>query len=220
MFRNNFLFRTGLFMDADGGAAGGSGTAGSGNGDSSSSSGNGSGSTSSGSTDPKSMTFDEFLKQGTNQSEFDRRMNKGIETAVSKESARLRTVFDSKLDEQDRLSKMTDAERAAYQENKKTSALAQREAEITKRELLADAKNTFAEKGLPVTLADIVNYTSKENCDDSISKIEKAFKDAVAAAVEEKLKGDKPPKDAKTSETNKDKDEISKEVMNALKGVR
>ncbi len=44
-------------------------------------------------------------------------------------------------------------------------------------------------------LAEILNYTDAESCKSSMA-VEKAFQEAVEAAVEEKLKGGKPPKKA------------------------
>ena len=81
MYSNHFMPR----LSPDGGGAGGGEPA---NGNNPSSGG-----------DNKPMTFDEFLALPGNQAEFDRRMSKGIDTAVSNESARLKTVFDQQLDE-------------------------------------------------------------------------------------------------------------------------
>ncbi|MFR1309625.1 MAG: hypothetical protein ACLSCO_12630 [Gallintestinimicrobium sp.] len=41
-----------------------------------------------------------------------------------------------------------------------------------------------------------MNYTDAESCKSSMAAVEKAFQEAVEAAVEEKLKGGKPPKKA------------------------
>ena len=68
--------------------------------------------------------------------------------------------------------------------------------EITLEELMAEAKNTLTEKKLPLGLAEILNYTDAESCKSSMAAVEKAFQEAVEAAVEEKLKGGKPPKKA------------------------
>lgn len=45
-------------------------------------------------------------------------------------------------------------------------------------------------------MAEILNYTDAESCKSSMAAVEKAFQEAVEAAVEEKLKGGKPPKKA------------------------
>ena len=59
---------------------------------------------------------------------------------------------------------------------------------------MADAKNTLAEKKLPVGLAEVLNYADKDTCSKSIEAVETAFQEMVEAAVNERLKGDKPPR--------------------------
>ena len=61
---------------------------------------------------------------------------------------------------------------------------------------MAESKNTLAEKKLPVGLAEVLNYTDADSCNKSITAVEKAFQQAVEAAVNERLKGGKPPKKA------------------------
>ena len=61
---------------------------------------------------------------------------------------------------------------------------------------MAEAKNTLSEKKLPASLAEILDYSDADACNKSIETIEKAFQNAVEAAVEERLKGGKPPKRA------------------------
>ena len=54
---------------------------------------------------------------------------------------------------------------------------------------MAEAKNTLAEMKLPAALAEVLNYADADSCKKSIEAVEKAFQEAVSAAVEEKLKG-------------------------------
>lgn len=76
---------------------------------------------------------------------------------------------------------------------------------ITRKELMAEAKNTLAEKKLPVSLAEVLNYADADTCNDSISAVEKAFQEAVEAAVNERLKGGTPPKKAPEGENSLEK---------------
>ena len=87
-------------------------------------------------------------------------------------------------------------QKAQYEREKKEKELSAREAEITKRELSAQAKETLAEKGLPIQLADILNYTDADSCQKSMDAVEKAFKEAVDKAVKDKLAGGAPMKKA------------------------
>ncbi len=161
-------------------------------------------------SDNKPVSFDNFLKTGSNQAEFDRRVNKAIETAKEKWNI----LMDDKVSEAEKLAKMTAAEKQQYLEQKRQKELDDREAEITKRELMATAKNTLTDKKLPIGLADILVYTDADACNSSITAVEKAFNAAVEAAVEERLKGDDPMKKAPDG----GKKTMEQEVANALKG--
>ena len=195
------------YLAADGGAGGGAGADG-GNGD-----GNG------GADDGKDkpLTFDEFLKQGGNQAEFDKRLQKAIDTAVTNAREKWKTLTDDKISEAEKLAKMTEAEKQQYLTAKKEKELADRESAITKRELMATAKNTLAEKKLPLELADLLIYSDAKSCNDSIAKMEKTFNAAVEAAVKEKLKGGDPMKKAPGSG---DRSDLEKQVMAAMNGGR
>ena len=146
-----------------------------------------------GSEDSKGMSFDDFLKEGGNQAEFDRRMQKAIQTSLTKEKEKWQAMTDDKLSEAEKLAKMTKEEKAQYMQQKKEKELSDREAAITRKELMAEAKNTLAGKNLP---QEVLNYADAESCNKSIAAVEKAFQSAVQAAVEERLKGKDPMKKA------------------------
>jgi len=144
----------------------------------------------------KTKTFDDILKEGSFQAEFDRRVQKALGTAKEKWSA----LMDDKLSEAEKLSKMNKEEKAEYLHQKQEKDIQDREAAITRRELMAEAKNSLAEKKLPTSLAEVLNYADADSCSKSIAAVEKVFQEAVQAAVEEKLKGGKPPKKAPSQE--------------------
>lgn len=149
-----------------------------------------------GSEGSKGMSFDDFLKEGGNQAEFDRRMQKAIQASLTKEKEKWQAMTDDKLSEAEKLAKMTKEEKAQYMQQKKEKELSDREAAITRKELMAEAKNTLAGKNLPQELAEVLNYADAESCNKSIAAVEKAFQSAVQAAVEERLKGKDPMKKA------------------------
>lgn len=142
------------------------------------------------------VSFDDFLKGEGNQAEFDRRVQMAIDTALENAKAKWQAMTDDKLSEAEKLAKMTKEEKAEYMHQKREKELSDREMAITRKELMAEAKNTLAEKKLPAGLAEVLNYTDADSCSKSISAVEKAFRAAVEAAVEERLKGGKPPKKA------------------------
>ncbi|MDY2653923.1 MULTISPECIES: DUF4355 domain-containing protein [Eisenbergiella] len=188
--------------DGDGAGAGGESSNGGGTGDGNTGEGNGG-------NQPKS--FDDWLAANKEyQAEFDRRTQKALNTQKDK----LEVLYSEKTTEAEKLAMMTKEEKAQYLAQKHEKELAEREAGITRRELMAEAKNTLAEKKLPVGLAEVLNYTDADSCNKSITAVEKAFQEAVQAAVEEKLKGGKPPKAAPGSNET----DLAKQVEKLMRG--
>ena len=74
--------------------------------------------------------------------------------------------------------------------------LIEREKAVLKRELRADALDKLKEAGLPVSLADLVDYSDEESYTASFERVRGAFepaiKEAVTKARTEMLKGSSP----------------------------
>lgn len=141
-------------------------------------------------------SFDDLLKDPKNQSEFDKKIAKALETAKGKwEADSAKKIEDAKT-EAEKLAKMNADQKAEYERQKSMVELAKREKDINTRELKAAAYETLAEKGLPKDLANILNYESAETCNQSIEAVQKAFQSAVEKAVNERLRGGNPPKGA------------------------
>lgn len=177
--------------------------------------GNGGGASGTGDEGNEPQSFDDFLKTGGNQAEFDRRVQKAVNTAVTNAQEKWQALTDDKLSEAEKLAKMTKEEKAQYMQQKKEKELSEREAAITRKELMAEARNTLAGDGLPQELAEVLNYTDADAYKKSMETVKAAFQKAVEAAVEEKLKGGKPPK--KATETDEQKTQQQK-VYNAMMG--
>lgn len=191
-----------LFAEGDGAGTGDEG-------------GNGGGAGGAGEEGNEPQSFDDFLKTGGNQAEFDRRVQKAVNTAVTNAQEKWQALTDDKLSEAEKLAKMTKEEKAQYMQQKKEKELSEKEAAITRKELMAEARNTLAGDGLPQELAEVLNYTDADACKKSMETVKTAFQKAVEAAVEEKLKGGKPPK--KATETDEQKNQQQK-VYNAMMG--
>lgn len=119
-------------------------------------------------------------------------MNRILEEQKSKWEKDLQTKLDEAKTEAEKLAKMNAEQKAEYERNKREEELAKREGEITKRELRATALESLAEKSLPKQLADILSYTDAKSTNQSIAAVEKAFREAVEAGINERLKGDTP----------------------------
>ena len=160
-------------------------------------------------------SFDDFLKTGGNQAEFDRRVQMAVNTAVTKAQEKWQALADDKLSEAEKLAKMTKEEKAQYMQQKREKELTDREAAITRKELMAEAKNTLASDGLPQELAEVLNYSDADTCKKSMEKVKEVFQRAVETAVEEKLKGGKPPKKASGGDAQK---ALEEQVYNIMMG--
>ena len=160
-------------------------------------------------------SFDDFMKTGGNQAEFDRRVQKAVNTAVTKAQEKWQALADDKLSEAEKLAKMTKEEKAQYMQQKREKELTDREAAITRKELMAEAKNTLASDGLPQELAEVLDYSDADTCKKSMEKVKEVFQRAVETAVEEKLKGGKPPKKAPGGDAQK---ALEEQVYNIMMG--
>ena len=183
-------FKLNLQFFADGGDAGGQGDNGTGETGTEGQEG-GEGNQEEGKKQP---TFDDLLKGEGMQAEFDRRISKALATQKAKLEASQKQAIEDALTEAQKLAKMKDDEKKAYEDKKREVDYNKRMAELTARELKATAKETLVSEGLPVELAEVLNYQDADSCNKSIEAVKTAFQTAVSKAVNEKLKGKVTPK--------------------------
>ncbi|MDF2663890.1 MAG: phage capsid protein [Paenibacillus sp.] len=126
------------------------------------------------------------------QEDIDKIVNKTIARERTKWEKDFETKLTEAKTEAEKLAKMNAQQKDDYERQQRETKLTEREGEITRRELRATALETLAEKGLPKQLADILVYTDADSTSKSIESVEKSFRDAVEAAVNERLKGDTP----------------------------
>ena len=98
------------------------------------------------------------------------------------------------ISEGEKLATMSAEERIKAQQEKAESdfkaredALKQREAEVTRRELQAQAVETLTGKGLPAGLAKYLDYTDADACNASIAEVAKDFGEMLKAEVDKRL---------------------------------
>lgn len=146
----------------------------------------------------KEQTFEEMIASNPSfQSEFDKKVASAVES--NKQSwekdfeARMKAMVDDSLTEKEKLEQMNDKQKAEYEQQKKIDELTKRERELEIRELGASAKETLAEKGLPLSFGSLLNYESAETVSQSMEIISKAWNDELAKAKIEFAKGNKVP---------------------------
>lgn len=178
-----------LQLFAEGGD-GGSGVPGNGGG-----TGGDGGAGSGGESGNEPLSFDDFLKQEGNQAEFDRRVQKAIDTAVSNAQKKWKDIHDDKLSEAEKLAKMTNEEKAAYRMSQMEKELNAFKEKDTLAEMSKTARKMLAEEdiNIPDELLSHLVSTDAEDTKNTVQAFVKLFKDAVQNAVKDKLKGN-PPK--------------------------
>jgi hypothetical protein len=120
-----------------------------------------------------------------------------LDAILDKKFAKWQKDTDAKVaaakTEAEKLANMSADDRAKHEREQADARLQQREAEITRRQLRAQALEILGEKSLPRELAEVLDYSGQEKCSASIGAVEKAFRAAMEKAVNEKLKGNPPP---------------------------
>lgn len=147
-------------------------------------------------------TFDDVLANKEYQAEFDRRVSKALKTAQSNWQKDYESKLEAEKQEAKKLAEMNEAEKWAYEKKQLEEKLALKEQELLKKELMATAKNILVEKNIPLNLADLLDYSSDENCKKSIEIIEKSFGTALENAVNDRLRGNKAPSSGVAANNN------------------
>ena len=146
-------------------------------------------------TQTEPLSFDDFLSQEGNQAEFDRRVQKAINTAVSNAQKKWQTMTDGKVSEAEKLAQMTSEEKAEYRAKKAEQELADLKKQIALGDMAKTARKMLSEENIAVPDEIIMNLVSDdaEKTKSAVESFAKVFKDAVQTAVKESLKGN-PPK--------------------------
>lgn len=153
------------------------------------------------------VTFDDFLKGEGNQAEFDRRVQKAIETAKGK----WQEINDAEKTEAEKLAKMNKEQKLEYQAQKEKADKEKALAELNAFKLEKQAIQIASEKGLDISLLTFFNFETvkAEELNIKIEEVSSAFNKAVEKAVNERLKEDTPTEKAGFSNTK------SKEIARA-----
>lgn len=159
--------------------------------------GDGGGNDNDGGSDPedKPVSFDDFLKEEGNQAEFDRRVQKAVNTAVTNAQEKWKALTDDKLTEAEKLAKMTKEEKAEYKNRKLEKELADLKRQNAVTEMAKTARKMLADEEINIP-DELLGHLVSESAEDTKAAVEafsKMYKTAVQAAVKDALKGN-PPK--------------------------
>ena len=140
------------------------------------------------------MSFDDFLGQAENRAEFDRRVHKAVNTAVTKAQEKWQALTDDKLSEAEKLAKMTKEEKAEYKNRKLEKELADLKRQNSLSEMSKTARKMLADEEINIP-DELLAHLVSESAEDTKTAVEaftKMYKDAVQAAVKDALKGNTP----------------------------
>ena len=127
-------------------------------------------------------------------------VGKMVSAEVAKARKAWKSEQEAKESEAKKLAKMNADEKKDYQLKQREQELADREAEITRKELTAEARSMLSERDLPVELVDVVNLTDADSVTESINAIQKSWEAAVQKGVSDRLKGSAPIKSAQNQQ--------------------
>ena len=140
------------------------------------------------------MSFDDFLGQAENRAEFNRRVQKAVNTAVTKAQEKWQALTDDKLSEAEKLAKMTKEEKAEYKNRKLEKELADLKRQNSLSEMSKTARKMLADEEINIP-DELLAHLVSESAEDTKTAVEaftKMYKDAVQAAVKDALKGNTP----------------------------
>ena len=164
-------------------------------------------------TQTEPLSFDDFLSQEGNQAEFDRRVQKAINTAVSYAQKKWQTMTDGKVSEAEKMAQMNKEEKAEYRAAQLEKELAELKRQNAITAMRSEARKMLDEKGINLP-DDLIQNIVAEDADTTKTNVEafaKAYKEAVQAAVKEALKGNTP------QSSRSDAKGITKEQILAVK---
>ena len=134
------------------------------------------------------------------QADVDRAVAQRLARAQRDAEQRINAARDEGRSEAERLAQMTEAQRIKHERERAENAareretrLSEREADITRRELRAEAIDTLTSRGLPRELEQLLNYQNADACSASIDAIERVFRAAVQKGVDERINQSRNP---------------------------
>ena len=117
---------------------------------------------------------------------------KELQSMIDKRVSQALATQKQKLDEANRLANMTADEKREHEYNERIKALETREAELSKKELMAELTKQLSEKNLPIESANFLIGKDADATSQNLKAFEKMFNKAVSAQVAQQLGGNAP----------------------------
>lgn len=133
----------------------------------------------------------ETTETGAENKQLDQEEKNTTKTFTEKEVTEMKAAWEKEKAENDRLSKLSEEERAAEEQKKKVAELEEREKALLQKERLADVKDELLKNSIPTSFAGYFTNLSetKEEMNANIKEFSKVFRDAVQEEVNKKIQG-------------------------------
>ncbi len=142
---------------------------------------------------------------------------KSDEDKFSELLAKERVKWEEEQKKKAQFEKLPDEEKAKIKEKEKEDKIKDLESKLLKKELKDKALSALSDDGYPVKLAEIITYDSEEGMTKSLEMVKEVFKESLAQAINEKLKGKTPEGLGRAGVSeNAIRDEISKAVRGGM----
>lgn len=115
-----------------------------------------------------------------------------LKTAIEQAKQEAVAEYKKQLEEQERKSKLSPEELKVEEEAEKDKKITELEHQLMVRNCKDNAVKILDEKKLPVSLADILDYSTEESATKSLDVVTKTFTECLENAVKERLKGKTP----------------------------
>lgn len=161
--------------------------------------------------EPK-KTFDDLLKDPDYQAEFDKKVQNALAKNLEKEKAKWQKQLEDEKNEAERLAKLSDEEKHQEALDKALAETKKATAELNAYKLKEEAQKIALEKGLDVSLLNIIDFSKEtaETVKTKIDEISENFNKAVEKSIKEKLKQPAPKQYASTVNDDDAKDYLDK----------
>lgn len=128
----------------------------------------------------------------TDEAEVQRRIEEALASAKVKWEKDYKRKAEAAKKEAERLSKLSDDERAKAELESSRKELEAKEQELKKKELKLEMVKVLSDRKIPVEFMDYLIAEDSEGTMSRITTFEKAYKKAIENGVNEKLKGKAP----------------------------
>ena len=165
----------------------------------------------------KEESFDDFLSKGKNKAEFDRRINKAVETAVKNAKEQWELETNDKLSEAEKLARMTKEQKAEYKQKQLENELNALKKEKAMNEMAATARKMLSEENINVS-DELLSHIVAEDAEKTKAAVEdfvKLFNDAVGEEVKKSARQTTPKEGGSAAGGESEKMDIGKMAKEA-----